>query len=97
MESDFQKNVELKRLYGEISKENYSQIKKSCMDVAPIPPLSANESADDIAESLLEYILHNMHWCPFHDDCGIDFEKECVGFGCDGCKECIKRNIRLLN
>lgn len=45
---------------------------------------------------LIDYILNNIHSCPFEDDCGIDFTKECVGFREKGCKECIYRNIEKL-
>lgn len=45
---------------------------------------------------LLDYIINNMHWCPFRDEANIDFEKECVGFGESGCRECILRNIKQL-
>lgn len=46
---------------------------------------------------LLDYILKNNHWCPFEDDVNIDFEKDCVGFRENGCKECIYKNIDQLN
>lgn len=45
---------------------------------------------------LTNYIIDKIHSCPFEDDCGIDFEKECVGFGEPGCMECILRNIEKL-
>ena len=35
---------------------------------------------------LIEFILHHFHWCPFSDDCGINFDQECVGFREAGCK-----------
>ena len=47
--------------------------------------------------NLIVYILDNIHACPFSDDCGIDFEKECVGIFQEGCKECIFRNAEKLN
>lgn len=48
-------------------------------------------------ETLIQYIFHNLHWCPFKDEANIDFEKECVGFGESGCKDCILRNFEQLN
>lgn len=45
----------------------------------------------------VDYILNKMHWCPFEDGSGVDFEKECVGFGEDGCEDCIYRNADKLN
>lgn len=48
-------------------------------------------------DELVQYIFSNLHWCPFKDESGIDFEKECVGFREPRCKECILRNITLLN
>lgn len=46
---------------------------------------------------LIDYIINTTHSCPFDDDSGIDFEKECVGFGKKGCGNCIYRNIYKLN
>lgn len=46
---------------------------------------------------LVNFIVRNWHSCPFEDDCGIDFDTKCVGFGKEGCKECIIENIELLN
>ena len=48
-------------------------------------------------KSLVDFIHDNWHWCPFKDESGIDFEKECVGFREAGCKECIYRNVEKLN
>lgn len=45
---------------------------------------------------LIDYILNCVSSCPFADDCGIDFKKECVGLGAVGCGECIYRNIKKL-
>lgn len=45
---------------------------------------------------LINYIINKIHSCPFEDECGVNFEKECVGFGEAGCKECILRNIDKL-
>lgn len=45
---------------------------------------------------LINYIINRIHSCPFEDNCGINFEKECVGFGEVGCGECILRNIEKL-
>lgn len=53
--------------------------------------------SEEIISELLDYIANNMHWCPFKDEANIDFEKECVGFGESGCRECILRNINQLN
>ena len=52
---------------------------------------------DEKVSKLIDYIMNNMHWCPFKDESGVDFEKECVGFREKGCKECIYRNIDKLN
>lgn len=45
---------------------------------------------------LIDYIINKIHSCPFDDESGIDFEKECVGFGEAGCSECILRHLNLL-
>lgn len=45
---------------------------------------------------LTNYIIDRIHSCPFEDDCGIDFEKECAGLGEPGCMECIIKNIDKL-
>ncbi len=45
---------------------------------------------------LVKFIINRIHSCPFEDECGIDFEKECVGFRGPGCDECILRNIEKL-
>lgn len=45
---------------------------------------------------LTNYIIDKIHSCPLKDDCGIDFEKECAGFGEPGCRECILKNIDKL-
>lgn len=55
------------------------------------------EQVEEINTILIDYILNNIHWCPFKDETDIDFEKECVGFRENGCKECIYRNIDKLN
>ena len=52
--------------------------------------------SEEIINKLLDYIMNSMHWCPFKDEANIDFEKECVGFGETGCRECILRNISQL-
>lgn len=49
----------------------------------------------DKESALIDYILKKMHWCPFEDESGVDFTS-CVGFGVDGCKECICRNTDKL-
>lgn len=59
------------------------------------------EKEDGISDTgkvwiLVDYILNRIPCCPFEDDCGIDFEKECVGLGEVGCGECIIRNIGKL-
>lgn len=46
---------------------------------------------------LIDYIINKCHSCPFDDESGVDFEKECVGFGEIGCGECILRNIGKLD
>ena len=50
----------------------------------------------DKEKMFIDYILNKMHWCPFEDECGVDFNK-CVGFGEDGCGDCIYRNADKLN
>lgn len=47
--------------------------------------------------TLIDYIINKCHSCPFDDESGVDFEKECVGFGEVGCGECILRNIGKLD
>lgn len=42
---------------------------------------------------IVDYITNKIHSCPLDDESGIDFEKECAGFGKAGCGECILRNI----
>lgn len=46
---------------------------------------------------LIDYIINKIHSCPLDDESGIDFEKECVGFGEVGCGKCILRNIDKLD
>ena len=45
---------------------------------------------------LLDYIMRHTWSCPIKDDADIDFEKECVGYREQGCKECILRHIEEL-
>ena len=45
---------------------------------------------------LVEFILRHTYSCPLSDDSGINFEKECVGFGNAGCEECILQHAELL-
>lgn len=49
--------------------------------------------ASDREAAILDWMLRNTHSCPFADDCGLDFDTECKGFGTDGCRACILRNI----
>ena len=58
--------------------------------------IERNNKNIKIIDILINYILKKMRWCPFEDEADIDFEKECVGFREDGCKECILRNIDKL-
>ncbi len=46
---------------------------------------------------LIGYIINEIHSCPFDDKSGIDFEKECVGFGDAGCCKCVIRHLDKLN
>lgn len=46
-------------------------------------------------KTLVDYILSRIHWCPFEDGSGVDFNK-CAGFGKDGCGDCIYRNADKL-
>ena len=50
----------------------------------------------EVDKNLITYILENCHWCPLDDECGFDFEKNCVGFGENGCMECIYKNTDKL-
>ena len=43
--------------------------------------------------AILDWMFRNAHSCPFADHCGIDFDAECKGFGTDGCRECVLKNI----
>ena len=45
---------------------------------------------------LLDYIMKYTYSCPLKDDAEIDFEKECVGYLEEGCKECILRHVEEL-
>ncbi len=45
---------------------------------------------------LTDYIMNKTHLCPFDDKSGIDFKKECVGFGEAGCGECLLRYLNKL-
>ncbi len=45
---------------------------------------------------LLDYIMRHTWSCPIKDDAEIDFEKECVGYLEEGCKECILRHVEEL-
>lgn len=46
---------------------------------------------------LIDYIINKIHSCPLDDESGIDFEKECVGFGGARCGGCILRHLDKLN
>ena len=45
---------------------------------------------------LAGYIVNNIHACPFGDESGIDFEKDCEGFGSARCPGCIVENAARL-
>lgn len=68
------------------------RLKESLLNL-PVVAAGNEKSTDE----LLEYIIGKMHWCPFEDDAGIDFEKGCAGFGGDGCRGCILRHLDKLN
>lgn len=68
-------------------------LKESLLNLQAIAAAGNEKSTDE----LLEYIIGKMHWCPFEDEAGIDFEKECAGFGGDGCRGCILRHLDKLN
>lgn len=51
----------------------------------------------DKEKNLVDFIHDNWHHCPFADESGVDFDKECVGFREAGCKECIYRHAEKLN
>lgn len=45
---------------------------------------------------LIDAIMRYQFACPLEDEADINFEKECVGYREDGCKECIFRHIDKL-
>lgn len=45
---------------------------------------------------LAEYIIKNIHACPFDEQSGMDFEKDCAGFGSARCPKCIAENAARL-
>lgn len=47
-------------------------------------------------EILAKYIVQNIHSCPFDEGSGIDFEKDCTGFGSPGCPACVTKNAARL-
>ncbi len=61
-----------------------------------LPAVSVAGNRKD-TDGLPEYMIEKMHWCPFKDETEIGFEKECVGFGEPGCKECILKHVAELN
>lgn len=69
--------------------QNYSINRQDCAD--------RKMSKQERILILIHYIINKIHSCPFEDESGVDFEKECVGFGEDGCGDCIYRNTDKLN
>lgn len=52
-----------------------------------------NAPATERENAILDWMFRNAHSCPFPDDCGLDFDEECRGFGTDGCRTCVLKNI----
>lgn len=82
---------ELSETDWELNEEELTCISE-CLQYGQVAELREKQ-----VDMLIQYIFNNMHWCPFKDEAKIDFEKECVGFRENGCKECILRNIEQLN
>lgn len=47
--------------------------------------------------NLANFIVTNFHHCPFPDDCGIDFEKQCIQWGSSNCIDCLMKYNDKLN
>lgn len=86
------------------NKEYLEAVDKVCMDCAfgeetcvtcPVRKTVDLHKMSDKESALIDYILKKMHWCPFEDKSGVDFNA-CVGFGEDGCKNCIYKNTDKL-
>lgn len=45
---------------------------------------------------LIDAIMRHRFACPLNDESDIDFDKECVGYKEEGCKECVFRHIDNL-
>ena len=48
-------------------------------------------------EKLVDALMRHCFSCPLKEDSAINFNKECVGYQNEGCKECILRHINDLN
>lgn len=61
------------------------------MEKTPVSPAPAPATERETA--MLDRMFRNTRSCPFSDGCGLDFESECQGFGTDGCRQCVLKNI----
>lgn len=59
------------------------------MEKTPVSPAPTTERET----AMLDWMFRNTRSCPFSDGCGLDFESECQGFGTDGCRQCVLKNI----
>ena len=56
-------------------------------------PVSVPDIPTRRESAIIDWMFRNTHSCPLPDDCGLDFESECAGFGTEGCRACVLRNI----
>lgn len=85
-------------------KEYLDAVDRVCLDCAfgedtcPTCPVRKTVDLNKMNEkesALINYILREIHSCPFPDENGVDFDK-CTGFDSDGCVLCIYRNAEKL-
>lgn len=88
-----------------MDKEYLEAVDRVCLDCAfgdddtcmacPVRRTMDLAKIDSRESVLIDYILKNIHSCPFSDKSGMDFNN-CSGFGRGGCKECIHMNTDKL-
>lgn len=106
------KNLEDMRYYEQGLNMNCSELAEmdteydyACKCIKNVPKLEKKMtdlknkyvSESEKTSTLADFIVNSWHGCPFKDESGVDFDKECVGFRENGCKECLLRNIGKLN
>ncbi len=59
---------------------------------AEVPEQKSDKPNYDMAK----FIACNWHHCPFPENCGIDWETQCAGWGSNHCAKCILFNADKL-